>query len=81
LSSITVPFAVNDREFVASPLENGRALVDLAMHTVSINKPDDNVLMNGVRSLIFYGHGGLFLANDFSAGFGKNHGFGKRPTR
>jgi len=54
---------MNDRGFVVSPLDNGRDPADLTRQTISINKPDDNALMNGACSLIFYGHGGLFLAS------------------
>jgi hypothetical protein len=46
--------------------------VDFAPDKISINKPDDNALMNNSRRLIFFCHDCLLVTN---------HGFGKRPTR
>jgi len=63
---------MNDRGFVASPLDNGNEPVDFAPDKISINKPDDNALMNNSRRLIFFCHDCLLVTN---------HGFGKRPTR
>src|ERR1700690_3118047 len=63
LSSITVPLAMNDREFVASPPEDGKDPADIARLKISRNKANGNVLIRSARSLIFYGHDSLFLTS------------------
>jgi hypothetical protein len=72
---------MNDRGLVASPFGKGADPADFTLHTISVNKANDNALMNSARSFIFYGHDGLFLTNPGLHLFVINHGFGKRPTR
>ena len=57
---------MNDRRFVASPLDDGRDPADFAPETISNIKPNGNMLINRVRSLIFYGHDSLFPTPDSS---------------
>ena len=78
---MTVPFVMNDRRAVISPLDIGRELADFAPDTIGSNKLNGNMLTNSALSLIFYGHDCFVLARDSSVFFVNDHGFGKRPTR
>jgi len=61
---MTIPLAMNDREFVTSPPDGGSDPADFTPHTISSNKANGNMLANGFGSFMFCSHDGLFPDGD-----------------